>query len=129
MPRSTPERKLTRAELREIAVRRRDDGDVKALLWEIKRLHDVVARAEKLACGLSGYAENLNQRCLLDQLRELFEDEPALTAPQEPAYGKRKPARPSENEGERRARWDREEREERELDEREAKRRAREERG
>ena len=40
--------KMKRSELHEIAVRRRGDPDVKALLMEIKRLHGVLVQAHEL---------------------------------------------------------------------------------
>ena len=51
---------MTRAQLHEIAVRRRGDPDVKALLLEIKRLHGVLVQANDLVSSLPPYPDNLN---------------------------------------------------------------------
>ena len=45
---------MTHSELHDIAVRRRGDADVKALLLEIKRLHGVLVRAHELVGARSG---------------------------------------------------------------------------
>ena len=71
---------LTLPELRRIAQARRDDPDVRALLWEIKRLHHTLARAEDLR-------EFIASRCMeqyggeadgLGNLGRLLEREPAV---------------------------------------------------
>ena len=101
-------RAMTRNELHEIAVRRRGDADVKALLLEIKRLHGVLARAFDLHAARSAQ-EGLNRDYIDRQLDELLSEEPAVINAHRPPQ----PApEPRESEGDRAA-----------------KRRARQERG
>lgn len=107
---------LTRDQLHEIAVRRRGDADVLALLLEIKRLHGVPVRAHDLAAANPTYPDDLNASYTQQRLGELLREEPAIEAPQERSYGK--PKRP---EPERRYPHI--------SDERQTKRRARDERG
>lgn len=45
---------LTRAQLQEIQARNPDNADVRALLWEIKRLRAIVVRADQLQRSISG---------------------------------------------------------------------------
>lgn len=71
---------LTLPQLRRIAQERRDDPDVRALLWEIKRLHRTLVQAEDLR-------EFAAERCVeqfgreadgLGNLGRLLEREPAV---------------------------------------------------
>jgi hypothetical protein len=68
---------MTREQLHEIAVRRRGDADMKALLLEIKRLHGVLVRAFDLTAARSAQ-EGLNRDCLDRQLEELLCEAPAV---------------------------------------------------
>jgi hypothetical protein len=65
---------LSKLELQAIQARRRDDADVIALLWEIKRLRGVLSYADQLqsVLGDMGGAQGM----ILNALRAQLKDEP-----------------------------------------------------
>jgi hypothetical protein len=65
---------LTRQDLHEIGVRRRGDRDVKALLWEVKRLRDLLVTVHGLAAQLRA-DEPVHRDYYLWQLENVFEGE------------------------------------------------------
>ena len=89
---------MTRDQLHEIAVRRRGDADVKALLLEINRLHGVLAQAYELA-GALPRTEGLNRDYTDERLAELLGEEPAVIG----AYPRPKAPVTQETEGDRAA--------------------------
>jgi len=119
---SSQQQKLTRAELRDIALRRRGDPDVYALLWEIKRLHGVLVRASELTWPIHQALPDLTSReTVLRRLTDLLEAEPAIDDPTPSRPGK--PERvPATGHAEQRAKMIREEAN---LSDRDAKRQAR----
>ena len=88
---------LTKEQLHEIAVRRRGDPDVKALLLEIRRLHGVLVRAYELA-GAQRDQDGLNREYTDERLVELLGEEPAVIE----AHPRRAPVK-QETEGDRAA--------------------------
>ena len=73
---------MKRSELHEIAVRRRGDPDVKALLLEIKRLHGVLVQAHELTGPIYHALPDLTAReTVLRRLTDLLESEPATDSP------------------------------------------------
>lgn len=79
---------MIRTQLDDIAVRRRGDADVKALLLEIKRLHGVLVSVNEIANGLGRHTEDPYELSVTDRLVALLEDEPAITKPPPPRRGK-----------------------------------------
>ena len=69
-----PRRPLSRDTLHEIGARRRKDGDVTALLWEIKRLRDLLAT---IAAHLSElrHKEPVHSAYFHERLQDLLEAE------------------------------------------------------
>ena len=67
---------LPTAQLREIQERNLDSADVRALLWEIKRLRSVLLYADQLQRMLTTLAGP--QGAILDTLREKLRDEPCV---------------------------------------------------
>ena len=67
---------LPTAQLREIQERNLDSADVRALLWEIKRLRSVLLYADQLQHMLTTLAGP--QGAILDTLREKLRDEPCV---------------------------------------------------
>lgn len=61
---------LTLEQIKDIQNRHLDDPDVRALLWEIRRLHSIVARADQLAKSLpqSGGSIGMIVRALNNQI-------------------------------------------------------------
>ena len=95
---------MKRSELHEIAVRRRGDPDVKALLLEIKRLHGVLVQAHELTGPIYHERPDLTARkTVLRRLTDLLESEPAIGDPSNSHSGKLQSVGPTENEGERAA--------------------------
>ena len=123
MAQRTPRRKLSLEELRDIARQRRGDSDVQALLWEIKRLHDLLVTARDMTNPVAAVLDLTARETVLRRLEELLEDEPALREQVDSRYGKPK-REPTTGYAQRRIAQV----EQDELDEREAKRRARERR-
>ena len=70
MPNRPP---LTKVQLREIQSRRQGDADVRALLWEIRRLHGLVLRAHQIAAMLPPQTGHVTLHLLLGQQREVAE--------------------------------------------------------
>ena len=68
---------MTREALREIAVRRQGDADVRVLLLEIRRLRGVVLCAHEVSSNLS-HQEGLNRDYAEQRLIELLGEEPAI---------------------------------------------------
>lgn len=66
---------LTREKLTEIQDRRKDDDDVIALLWEIKRLRALVLRADQLQKSLTPGAGG---GIVLEAFRKELEGEPCI---------------------------------------------------
>lgn len=62
--------------LRAIQDRNRDSADVRALLWEIKRLRSTVLYADQLQRMLTTLPGS--QGAILDTLREKLKDEPCV---------------------------------------------------
>ena len=121
-----PRRPLSRDTLHEIGTRRRKDRDVTALLWEIKRLRDVLATIAA-HLGELRHDEPVHSAYFHDRLQNLMEAErvrfdPGTVKPTR-LYGGKPERGPVTGHAERRAQRVREE------NEREAKRRARQERG
>ena len=73
---------LSKEQLHEIAVRRRGDPDVKALLLEIKRLHGTLTRVEAHVSNLPHYADKVDVTLHSIVLRvvDLLAEEPGLLA-------------------------------------------------
>jgi hypothetical protein len=69
---------LTREQLHEIAVRRRGDADVRALMLEIKRLRELAVAAFRRGSSVFSYTEDPHEAYLKERFAELFEDEPAV---------------------------------------------------
>ncbi len=71
---------LTLPDLRRIAQARRDDPDVRALLWEIKRLHLTLGITEDLRQSIErAWGDKVGGHLFaLAQLRNLLIDEPAV---------------------------------------------------
>jgi len=67
---------LATDQLREIQERNRDSADVRALLWEIKRLRSVVLYADQLQRMLSTLPGP--QGAVLNTLRAKLKDEPCV---------------------------------------------------
>ena len=67
---------LPTEQLREIQERNLDSADVRALLWEIKRLRSVLLYADQLQRMLTTLAGS--QEAILDMLREKLRDEPCV---------------------------------------------------
>jgi hypothetical protein len=67
---------LSRPELQEIQARRRDDPDVMALLWEIKRMRAVLLFADQLQREMGVMSGP--QGMVLDALRARLKDEPCV---------------------------------------------------
>jgi hypothetical protein len=123
-------RPLPRDTLHEIGTRRRKDRDVRALLWEIKRLRDLVATIASNLAELR-HEESTHRDYFHGRLEDLLEAERAGFDPKtcKPArlHGGKPEREPVTGHAQnRRARI---EAEEREQSEREAKRKARQERG
>lgn len=72
-----PNTALTREQLHEIAIRRRDP-DALALLHEIKRLRCVLVQAYQRARPLSRFIDDPDQAAALESFFSLIEDEPAI---------------------------------------------------
>lgn len=66
---------LTRAQLQEIQERNKGNADVFALLWEIKRLHEIALRADQLQRSLS---DGGAPRIVLSALRSELKDDPII---------------------------------------------------
>ena len=67
---------LSTDQLREIQERNRDSDDVRALLWEIKRLRAIVLYADQLQRMLTTLPGP--QGAILDTLRAKLKDEPCV---------------------------------------------------
>lgn len=67
---------LTQADLKAIQERRRDDPDVMALLWEIKRMRAVVLFADQLQREMGVMSGP--QGMVLEALRSRLKDEPCV---------------------------------------------------
>ncbi|RQO38602.1 hypothetical protein DBR37_01525 [Herminiimonas sp. KBW02] len=67
---------LTLEQIRDIQDRNRDNPDVLALLWEIRRLFSIVARADQLAESLSPQGGIIDM--IIDALKEQIANEPSL---------------------------------------------------
>lgn len=63
-------------QLREIQERNRDSSDVRALLWEVKRLRAVILYADQLQRMLTTLPGP--QGAILDTLRDKLKDEPCV---------------------------------------------------
>lgn len=68
---------LSKLELQEIQARRRDDADVMALLWEIRRMRGTLSFADQLQRELGPMGGP--QSMILDALRSRLEHEPCVT--------------------------------------------------
>jgi hypothetical protein len=68
---------LSRLELQEIQARRRDDPDVMALLWEIKRMRAVLLFADQLQREMGVMSGP--QGMVLEALRSRLEHEPCVS--------------------------------------------------
>lgn len=66
---------LTRQQLIEIRDRNKGNKDVSALLWEIKRLHAIVLRADQLQRSLRNVGD---ATIILSTLREELEGDPII---------------------------------------------------
>jgi hypothetical protein len=75
---------LTREQLHEIAMRRRGDEDVRTLLLEIKRLHELVVQAYQRGSRALGYTEDPNEAQIRERFGELFENQPAILESEQP---------------------------------------------
>ena len=79
---------LTLEQLHDIGQRNRDHADVKALLWEIRRLHATVLRADQVCRSAVGGSV---PTVLMDAMRKELAEEPIvqdrvkLWNPQDPA--------------------------------------------
>jgi len=125
-----PRRPLTRDVLHEIGTRRRKDPDVQALLWEIRRLRELLAAAAGFSAEL-GHEQPVHQEYFRGRLQDLLDEERVRFEPKtfrpKPLYGSKEQREPPMGHAQRRiAKY---EAEEREKNEREAKRQARRERG
>ena len=91
-------------ELHEIAVCRRGDADVKALLLEIKRLHGFLVQAYATTGPIHKALPDLTSReTVLRRLTDLLEAEPAIDGLIDSHSGKPQHDGLTENEGERAA--------------------------
>lgn len=72
---NAPRPKLTKSDLHEIQ-ERNDSPDVRALLWEIKRLRGLVLRADQLQKALGEMSGS--QGLMLEGLRSELEGEPCV---------------------------------------------------
>jgi hypothetical protein len=131
-----PRRPLPIRTLRTIADKRRDDPDVLALLWEIKRLHGVLVQSRDMLAELGRNNTDPDRGKRAYALLKALALEPGVIAATEPARIRHNPSLPDTRpprrwkpergpvtgHAEQRAKQVQEE------DEREAKRRARQER-
>lgn len=67
---------LTLEQIKAIQDRHPDDPDVRALLWEIRRLFSIVARADQLARSLPGEMGSVGM--IVGALKEQIANEPSL---------------------------------------------------
>ena len=65
------------SQLHQIAVRRRGDGDIKALLWEIKRLHELIVQCQAMITELDRYDTDSARGKRTLQLLKALGKEPA----------------------------------------------------
>lgn len=68
---------LSYEELHAIGERNRTNADAKALLWEIKRLHSIVLRADQLQRSLPASSSS-GIDAIVDSLRRQLKDEPCV---------------------------------------------------
>lgn len=67
---------LTLQQIKEIQGRHPDDPDVRALLWEIRRLFSIVGRADQLVRSMPNQLGPVG--LIIGALREQIADEPSL---------------------------------------------------
>src|SRR5689334_3531773 len=69
---------MTYEQLRAITQRRRNDRDVTALLWEIKRMREVLLKAHDYGAEFFGYIEEPHMAFLHDRYIDLLRKEPVV---------------------------------------------------
>ena len=67
---------LTRAQLQELQDRNSESADVRALLWEVKRLRGIVLRADQLQRQMGSLGGGAG--AILDGLRAELQGEPCI---------------------------------------------------
>ena len=85
---------LTLEQLRDIRDRRRGDADIFALLWDIRRLHGLVLRANQIQAMLPRATGDRTLELVLGEFRRLLAEEPVVVEHEKDAkelIGRREP--------------------------------------